>query len=147
MALSLSTGFRDGILDTNHLQQLLDDGEIRIFSGAGPSSADDTETGSLLVTINLLTGNANNCQFKLTASAGVIQKQIVTWDGEAVATDTAGYFRYCASTADAGGSSTTEIRLQGAVATSGAELNMSSVTITTSATTTIDTFDITMPAT
>jgi hypothetical protein len=32
------------------------------------------------------------------------------------------------------------------VSTSGAELNMSSTSITSAATTTIDTFDITMPA-
>lgn len=147
MALSLSTGFRDGILDTNYLQQLLAQGEIRIFSGAAPSSADDTQTGTLLVTISLLTGSAFNCDFQLTATAGVISKQTDTWDGVAVATGTAGYFRYCASTADAGGTSTTEIRIQGAVSTSGAELNMSSVSITSAATTTIDTFDITMPAT
>ncbi len=147
MALSLSTGFRNGILDTNYLQQLLAQGEIRIFSGAAPSTADDTQTGTLLVTISLLTGSAFNCDFQLTATAGVISKQTDTWDGVAVATGTAGYFRYCASTADAGGTSTTEIRIQGAVSTSGAELNMSSVSITSAATTTIDTFDITMPAT
>ncbi len=147
MALSLSTGFRNGILDTNYLQQLLDAGEIRIYSGSAPSTADDTETGTLLVTINTVTGSGFDCHFQLTATAGVISKQTNTWDGVAVATGTAGYFRYCASTGDAGGTSTTEIRIQGAVATSGAELNMSSVSITSSATSTIDTFDITMPAT
>ena len=63
-----------------------------------------------------------------------------------MATGTAGYFRYCASTSDAGGTSTTLVRIQGGVATSGSELNMSSTTITSAATTTIDTFDITMPA-
>lgn len=146
MALSLSTGLRNGILDANPLNTLLDAGEIRIFSGAGPSTADDTETGTLLVTINTVTGSGFDLHFQNTATSGVLSKQTNTWDGVAVATGTAGYFRYCASTSDLGGTSTTAVRIQGAVATSGAELNMSSTSITTSATTTIDTFDITMPA-
>jgi hypothetical protein len=146
MALGLSTGLRNGILDASPLRTLLNAGEIRIFSGAGPSTADDTETGTLLVTINTVTGSGFDLKFQLTATSGVISKQVNTWDGVAVATGTAGYFRYCGSTSDAGGTSTTEIRIQGAVATSGAELNMSSTSITSAATTTIDTFDITQPA-
>lgn len=146
MALNLSTGLRDAILDTAGLNTNLDAGEIRIFSGSAPSLANDTETGTLLVTINTVTGSGFDCKFQDTATAGVLSKQVNTWDGVAVATGTAGYFRYCASTSDAGGTSTTEIRIQGAVATSGAELNMSSTAITSGATTTIDTFDITMPA-
>lgn len=146
MALSLSTGLRNGILDTSPLNTLLDGGEIRIFSGSGPATADDTETGTLLVTINTVTGSGFDLHFLNTAASGVLSKSTNTWDGVAVATGTAGYFRYCASTSDAGGTSTTEIRIQGAVATSGAELNMSSTSITSAATTTIDTFDITMPA-
>ncbi len=146
MALSLSTGLRNGILDANPLNTLLNAGEIRIFSGAGPSTADDTQTGTLLVTINTVTGSGFDLKFQDTATSGVLSKQTNTWDGVAVATGTAGYFRYCASTSDAGGTSTTEVRIQGSVATSGAELNMSSTSITSAATTTIDTFDITMPA-
>ncbi len=146
MALSLSTGLRDGTLDTAGLNTNLATGEIRIFSGSAPSTADDTETGTLLVTIGEDTGVNSATNFQDTASSGTLSKRTSTWDGVAVATGTAGYFRYCASTADAGGTSTTELRIQGAVATSGSELNMSSTTITSGATTTIDTFDITMPA-
>lgn len=146
MALNLSEGLRDGILDTNALNTLLDSGELRIYSGSAPSLANDTETGTRLVTISTVTGSGFVLKFQNTASSGVLSKQTNTWDGVAVATGTAGYFRYCASTSDAGGTSTTEVRIQGAVATSGSELNMSSTSITNGATTTIDTFDITMPA-
>jgi hypothetical protein len=145
MALSLSTGLRNDILDTNGLNTLLDNGEIRIFSGSAPATADDQETGTLLVTIGTSTGAGFNTAFQLTATAGVISKAANTWDGVAVATGTAGYFRYCANTSDTGLTSTVNLRIQGAVATSGAELNMSSTSITSAATTTIDTFDITMP--
>jgi len=146
MTLSLSTGLRQGILHTAGLNTLLAAGEIHIWSGSAPSSADDTATGTLLVTINTVTGSGFNLHFLNTAVAGVLSKSANTWDGVAVATGTAGYFRYCASTSDANGTSTSEVRIQGAVSTSGAELNMSSTSITSAATTTIDTFDITMPA-
>jgi hypothetical protein len=146
MALSLSTGLRNGLLDLSPLNTLLAQGEIRIFSGSAPATADDTETGTLLVTINTLTGSGFDLSFKDTAASGVLSKQTNTWDGVAVDTGTAGYFRYCASTGDSGTTSTTLVRIQGGVATSGSELNMSSTSITAAATTTIDTFDITMPA-
>jgi hypothetical protein len=149
MALSLSTGLRDGILDTSPLNTLLAQGEIRIFGGSVPADADANETGgagNALVTINSSTGSGFDCSFLLTAASGVLSKSTNTWDGVAASGGTATHFRYCANTSDGGLTSTTEIRIQGAVATSGAELNMSSTTITASATTTIDTFDITMPA-
>ncbi len=148
MALSLSTGLRDGILGTSALQALLDGGEINIWSGSAPASADDAATGVLLVTVGEGSSNGTDAtlEFQTTITSGVMSKRSTTWDGIGLADGTAGYFRYCASTADAHGSSTTEVRVQGSVATSGAELNMSSTSITSAATTTVDTFDITMPA-
>jgi len=146
MALSISTGLRNGILDASALNTLLSTGEIRIFSGSAPADADAIESGTLLVTINTSTGSGFDLKFQLTAAAGVLSKQTNTWDGVAVATGVAGYFRYCADKTDPGTATTTEVRIQGAVATSGAELNMSNTSITSAATTTIDTFDITMPA-
>ncbi len=146
MALSLSTGLRQGILHTSGLNTLLASGKINIWSGAAPSIADDAATGTLLVTIDTASGSGFDLFFLNTAVSGVLSKSANTWDGVAVATGTAGYFRYCASTSDTNLLSTTELRIQGAVSTSGAELNMSSTAITSAATTTIDTFDITMPA-
>jgi hypothetical protein len=146
MALSISTGLRNGILDASALNALLETGEIRIFSGSAPADADAAQTGTLLVTINTSTGSGFDLKFQLTAAAGVLSKQTNTWDGVAVDTGVAGYFRYYADKTDPGTATTTEVRIQGAVATSGAELNMSNTSITAAATTTIDTFDITMPA-
>jgi len=62
-----------------------------------------------------------------------------------LAVGTAGYFRLVKSS-DTGVLSTTEIRLQGNVGTSGSDLTLSSVNITIGATQTIDTATITMPA-
>ena len=44
------------------------------------------------------------------------------------------------------GASTTEIRFDGSIATSGKELNISNTAITTGGTTTVDSVEMTMPA-
>lgn len=84
-----------------------------------------------------------------SAAAGVIGKTSTeTWQGTAVATGTAGWFRYKAAVADAGASDSTEtyIRMDGNIATSGANMNMSNTSITTSAVQTLTTFNLTAPA-
>lgn len=70
-----------------------------------------------------------------------------TWSGVVATGGTAGWFRYKGSVADAGALDTsTFIRLDGSVATSGAELNISSTTLVASATQTATSFQITEPA-
>lgn len=82
------------------------------------------------------------------SAAGVVPKLgTQTWSGVAVATGTAGYFRVEAAVSDALGVDSTEsiLRVDGAIATSGGELNMGSTTITSGLTYTLDTFSITFP--
>lgn len=91
---------------------------------------------------------AANCLNWGDSAAGVISKlSTETWSGVAVATGTAGWFRIEASVSDAGGTDVTEsiIRVDGSVATSGAELNMTPTTITSAATQTISAFTVTLP--
>lgn len=82
------------------------------------------------------------------ASANVLIKLASeTWSGVAGASGTAGWFRFEASVTDAGALDSLEaiLRLDGAVATSGAELNMTPTSITSGATQTITSFAITLP--
>lgn len=91
---------------------------------------------------------ANGLQFGDSA-AGVLSKlSTQTWSGVAVATGTAGWFRFLGSVTDAGAADSSEvyIRLDGNVATSGANLNLSSTSITSGATQTLDTWTLTEPA-
>jgi hypothetical protein len=79
---------------------------------------------------------------------GVLTKHPTeTWSGVAAATGTAGWMRIEASVSDALGVDSTEsiIRADGAVATSGAELNMTPTSITAAATQTISSFSVTLP--
>lgn len=82
-----------------------------------------------------------------SASGGVIAKNATAWTGVNADTGVAGYYRMYGSVADAGGldSALTTIREDGAIATSAAELNMASTSLTATATTTITTWQRTLP--
>jgi hypothetical protein len=142
MSLKLSTGLRNGMLDTSPFKTLLDASRVIIYSGSAPASADDAE-GAVLVSIGSDAGDTH-CHFLAAAVSGVLSKAADIWSGVAGDTGSASYFRLVVNT-DTGVLSTTEIRLQGTVGTSGADINMSSVSIISGATQTIDTWDLTMP--
>lgn len=143
MALKLSTGLRNGLLDTSPFKTLLDASRLKLYSGSAPATADDAE-GTLLVSIGSAHADTH-CHFLATAVSGTISKDANVWSGVATSTGTATHFRLVVNT-DTGVLSTTQIRIQGTVGTSGADLNMSSVAIVVSATQTIDTFSMTVPA-
>lgn len=91
----------------------------------------------------------NGLRLDYNAAAGVITKDTTqTWSGTAVATGTAGWFRYKSAVVDAGAldSSAVFMRMDGNIATSGANLNMSSTSITSGALQTLSTFSFTVPA-
>lgn len=144
MTLKLSTGMRDDLLDGNSLDAILALGNIKIYTGAEPASPNDAATGTLLVTItNNSTGTG--ITFEAAAVAGVLAKNSgETWSGVNAATGTAAYFRHVAA-GDDGTLSTTQPRMQGSVGTVGADLNLSSTTLTSGATQTIDYYNVAMP--
>ncbi len=143
MALKLSTGLRDALLDTGDFGAVMDGSRLKIYSGAAPATPGDAE-GTELVDIGSDHADTN-LHFLAAAVSGVLSKDANVWSGVAGASGTASYFRLVLA-ADTGASDPTALRLQGTIGTSGADLNMSSVSIVISATQTIDTFDLTMPA-
>jgi hypothetical protein len=144
MTLKVSTGLRNKLLDTGSLATLMAGGLIKIYSGSPPASADDAASGSLLCTISLnSTGTGVN--MASTASSGVLAKSTSeTWSGVVALSGAATYYRHVAAS-DTGASSTTQARLQGEIATAGAELNLSSTTLTSGATQTVDYYSVALP--
>ncbi len=116
------------------------------YDGVDITIAENTSTGGLTVTVGARVDAVaiNSLKF-LAPSAGAITKNADTWSGVCLATGTAGYFRLVTSL-DGGILSTTDVRLQGNVSTSGSDLDISNVNLTIGATETIDTFTFTMPA-
>ena len=145
MALRLSTGLRQALLGTADFKTEFTLSFINIYTGAQPSSANDAASGTLLATI-YSDGAAVGVSYDAPV-AGVIAKAVAeTWSGTSVAEGTAGWFRVWEAAGSPAGSSTTESRIDGNIATSGANMNMSNTFIANGAVQTISTFAITLPA-
>lgn len=150
MTLRLSTKLRDNLAGTTGFASTFANGVIEIYSGAQPATADAAVTGTLLGTVTLNSGaftpgvSTNGLTFA-AASGGAVSKSGV-WSFNGIAAGTAGWFRLKGNATDAGGVSTTLPRLDGSIAVSGADLNLSNIVIAVSAPNTIDTFTFTFPA-
>lgn len=144
MTLRLSTGLRNAM--ANSVATALRFGEIDIYSGAQPASPDSPATGTLLGTVTIGTLGAAGTGLEFTAASGGVINKSGTWQFTGLANGTAGYFRFRGDAADANGTSTTLVRMDGSIGTAGAVMNMSSTTIATGAVTTIDQFSLTIPA-
>jgi hypothetical protein len=133
MSEKIGTATRNVLADA--LADLYDGGELKIYSGSQPSTADTSPTGTLLATITLPTPAFG------AASSGVASKA-GTWSTTAVAGSptNAGYFRI----KTAGGTDPAD----GAITATGGggELELDSIAITSGQTVTVSTFTITQPA-
>lgn len=144
MTIKISTGLSNKLLDTGSLKATMALGFLKIYSGAAPADADAAVTGTLLCTISLAS-SGTGINFDAAAVAGVLAKAPAeTWSGVNAATGTAGYFRHVA-VGDTGASSTSQARIQGAVGVTGSDLNLTSVSLVSAATQTIDFYTVAMP--
>jgi hypothetical protein len=150
MSLKLSTGLRNAIMGTDGFKGALEDGVIDVYTGTQPTDADAAETGTKLMRITVASGAftsgvaTNGLSFAAAAVSGVISKASEVWSGVGLATGTAGWYRFYANTVVTG-ASTSAVRLDGACAVSGSQLNMSSTSIATGATVTVDSAAYTLP--
>lgn len=150
MTVRLSTQLRTNLAGTTGFAATFANGVIDIYSGSQPVSADAAVTGTLLGTVTLNSGaftpgSPTNGLTFAAASAGAVAKSGV-WSFNGIAAGTAGWFRLKGNAGDAGALSTTLPRLDGSIATSGADMNLSNITIAINAPNTIDTFTWTQPA-
>lgn len=150
MAIRLSTGLRNNLAGTTGFASTFANGVIEIRTGTQPASADNAATGTLLGTVTLASGaftpgtSTNGLTFG-TPSGGTVSKS-GTWSMVGIAAGTAGWFRLKGNGLDEGGSSATLPRLDGNIATSGADMNLSNIAIAIGAPVTIDSFNWTQPA-
>ena len=145
MALKASTGLRNKLLDTGPLNEVLDLGFINIYGGAVPADA-DASIGSATL-LSTISNNSTGTGIKLEtlAANGSISKETTeVWSGVNVAVGTATFYRHVAP-GDTGAQSTTQPRLQGNIGISGAEMNLTSITLANGATQTIDYYSVTLP--
>ena len=149
MALLASTGLRNKALDTGSIKSVLAGGFIHVYSstiGNIPATADAAIDPGVHTKLLTVYGDGISAGLNLgTASGGAIGKAAgETWAGTVLATGNAVFFRYVGS-ADTGVLSTTEPRLQGRVGVSGAELNISSLALTSGNTQAVNFISISLP--
>ena len=124
---------------------------IDVYTGAQPSGADIAETGSKLLSITLSSGAftggtaTNGLNFGEVASGILAKEPSEVWSGVGLVAGTAGWFR-CYANDYTTGASTTSVRFDGSVATSGGQFNISNTSITVGGTTTVDSVALTLPA-
>jgi hypothetical protein len=142
----IAAGTNGGSLD-----ELLRNGVIEIYTGSQPADADTAESGTKLLRITqdsgtFTSGSPDNGLNLATASSGVTEKESAeVWSGVGITDGTAGWFRYYDNSYTTG-ASTTAVRFDGVCGVGTGELRMSTLTVTTSATSTVDSGSITFPA-
>jgi len=149
MALQLSTGLRNQLLDTNPFRTIFNLGALTVFStSAGvPASADAALVGGTHVPLCVYSNNNTGTGITMAASAsgGVITKNLSeVWSHAAANSGTAAFWRLTA-VGDTGALSTTEPRVQGLCNTAGAEMNLDSLSFTATTVYTLDNFSISLP--
>lgn len=151
MTIRLSTGLRNALIGTGGgLASVFANGIIEIYSGAQPANADAAPTGTLLGTVTkdagaFTPGVATNGLTWAAAANGAVTKSTDNWQFTGVAAGTAGWFRLKGNAVDAGGVSTTAPRLDGSIANSGGDMNLSNTSIAIGSPNTVDVFSVTMP--
>lgn len=129
MALQYRATTRNAMLDLVD-SDIGTSGFLRIYDGTKPATADTALSGNTLLAECDLSATAFGA-----ASGGVLTANSITAEASAPATGTATFFRLVTS----GGTCI----VQGTVSTSGADLNLSTVSITTGDTVSITSFTIT----
>lgn len=153
MTIRLSTKLRNNLVSTTGFSTTFANGYIEVYTGAQPANADAAVTGTLLGTITLASGAftpgvATNGLTFAAAASGAVSKSGV-WSFNGVAAGTAGWFRLKTNAEAVGGISDASFlfaRVDGSIAVSGSDLNLSNITIAVSAPNTVDTFTWTQPA-
>jgi hypothetical protein len=129
MALSYSTAIRNAQLD-QITTAVGTTAKLRIYSGTRPANVAASITGTLLAELTC------NATFAPGAASGVLTLNSITQDASADATGTASHFRLWNSAA-------TTAMIDGDVGTSGSDLNLNSVSITSGGTVSVTSFTIT----
>lgn len=150
MTIRLSTGLRNALAGTQGFAGALANGVIDLYTGPQPVDANSPATGTLLATVStngaaFTPGNSTGGLNFAAAANGMVTKN-GTWAFSAVASGTVGWFRFRGNAADNGLISTTLPRMDGSVATSGADMNLSNMSLVVGPLNTIDNFSFAVPA-
>lgn len=145
MAIKLSTGLREALAAGSSLRAALNNGYVRIYSGAVPASADAALGSATLLNEISAGGTGTPVTFEATAPNGVLAKSVSeNWTGNNLEGGTPTFFRYVLS-GDAGDASTSAVRFQGTAGGIGSDLIISTLPLVSGAPLTFDLFQLAIP--
>lgn len=143
--IKLSTAVRQAIAVGSSLKAALDNGLIKIYSGAVPASADAALGGATLLCTISAGGTGTPLTFAATAPGGVLSKAAAeNWTGNNVAGGTPTFFRY-ALAADDGSASATAMRIQGTAGALGSDMFISTLPMVNAAPQSFQLFQLAVP--
>lgn len=140
--MKTSTGLRNTMLGTSNLKSALAGGQMMFYSGTVPTDADQA-LGSAVLLCTLKNAGAG-INFDAPASGILPKAAAETWSGTNVAAGVATFWRFVLSS-DTGALSTTALRLQGTIAVAGADINLTSTSLSSGATQGLDFFSVALP--
>lgn len=149
MALKFSTGLVDAVALDKSFKEAVEGASaagfyIDIYTGTRPATPDAAATGTKLARFTAASGA--KMHLASTVTAGVIAKaSSEVWSATGLANGTAGYYRLVTNSDDGTTISTTDARVDGVIATSGGDMNMSSTTIALDAPLLINSATFTIP--
>lgn len=139
-----STALRKAVLGDQSLKNVLDNSVIRIYSGTEPATADES-IGSANVLAEITTTYGSGVTFEVGDDAVLRKNSNETWQGAAINTGTATFYRICKAS-DTNGIATTEPRIQGSVGEGYGEMVLSNASITSGSIIPLNALSIFMPA-
>ena len=125
------------------IKEYMRHGFINIYTGSQPASADTAATGTLLGTVSV---SAIGLTFDAAVAGALSKAAAETWAFTGLAAGTAGWFRMYSAAGTPGSTSTTEPRIDGSIATTGGDMNLSNISVTIGAPNTCDVYSFTLPA-
>lgn len=141
-----STGLRNGMLSNTGFTEALDGGVLKIFSATTPpATADDAETGTLLMVLTAGGDGVTGLTFEPPADGILTKTASEVWMTDAViASGTCTYFRFVLPS-DTGASSTTAPRVQGSIGLMNSDMNLTSTAVTAGEPWTLNYFSVGLP--
>lgn len=143
MAIKLSTGARTSLLGTSDFQGTFNLCFIDVYSGSQPSSADSAPSGTKLMTYSVNHDGVTGGTWAAASSGSINKTTSEAWQAVGAVAGSAGWFRMRLA-ADAGTTNTTDVRMDGTIASSGSDMNMPDTTVVVGAIYTLDSFPVTM---
>ena len=154
MTLRLSTKLRTNLAGSTGFAATFANGVIDVYSGSQPANADLAPTGTKLGRFTLSSGAfaagspTNGLTFAAAADGAVAKSGVWSFSG-GLATGTAGWFRFktnAGADTDTDDSGTkAQARIDGSVAVSGADMNISNTALVTGAVQSLEAYTIALP--